>query len=161
MTINSIQIRPASELDLDHICALSEQINQQHHLAAPHTFVGKINREFERLFWRAKLELPDNIHLIARCDNAVLGYITASVNETMGNPFLLQHKICRIGTIVVAQHSHRLGVGKALMDAAIAWGAQQRASEIRLEVFDFNTNAMAFYEQLGFVVQSHIMQKNI
>lgn len=45
------------------------------------------------------------------------------------------------------------------MDAATVWGREHHTVEMRLEVFDFNRNALAFYEHLGFSVQPHIMRK--
>ncbi|MFZ6862300.1 GNAT family N-acetyltransferase [Undibacterium sp. Ji67W] len=161
MTNPSLSIRAAISADIDGICSLSQQINQQHHLAAPQVFVENIDPTFERIFWKARLDLPENVHLIAEIGGVMIGYITASINETMKNPFLHTNKICRIGTIVVDQHHHHTGIGKAMMDAACQWGKQNGAAEVRLEVFDFNSNAIQFYDSLGFGMQSHIMHKTL
>ena len=47
------------------------------------------------------------------------------------------------------------------MDGATNWAREHDAVEIRLEVFDFNRNAMVFYAAQGYGVQSHIMSKSL
>lgn len=76
----------------------------------------------------------------------MVGYITTSVTDVLNNPFVLATTICRVGTIVVDQNYPRSGIGKTLMEAEIAWGAEQGKNDVRLEVFDFNKNALDFYE---------------
>jgi len=161
MTIPTLTIRTAVDADLDRICTLSQQINQQHYLSAPQVFVKDVDPNLEKLFWKARMDLSDNIHLIAEMNEVVLGYITASISIAMKNPFLRVNKICRVGTIVVDQDHHQNGIGKALMEAACQWGKHNGATEVRLEVFDFNINAMQFYDSMGFGIQSHILHKTL
>ncbi|MDO8654725.1 MAG: GNAT family N-acetyltransferase [Undibacterium sp.] len=154
-----IQIRIASASDLDSICKLSEQINHQHHEYVQDIFVELADNLRERAFWQTAMEAPNSAIFLACANQAVLGFISLRWTEDTANPFLCVRKICRIGTIVVADHQHQQGIGKLLMDAATAWGREHRTVEMRLEVFDFNRNALAFYEHLGFSVQTHIMRK--
>ncbi|GAA4021344.1 hypothetical protein GCM10022212_17810 [Actimicrobium antarcticum] len=51
------------------------------------------------------------------------------------------------------------GAGKQLMAAVDDWASARAADEIRLEVFDANDAAIAFYGDAGFGMQSHIMTK--
>jgi ribosomal protein S18 acetylase RimI-like enzyme len=155
----TIKIRHANDADIEAMCDLSDQINAQHHLHAPAVFVAQPNRRLDRLFWQATFQSPHGTALLACDDTGVLGFITLSWHENMTIPFLYSRRICRIGTIVVAERHQKNGIGKSLMDAATAWGLEQQAVEIRLEVFDFNRNAIGFYQALGYGVQSHIMCK--
>ncbi len=156
----TIQVRPAVSGDLDGMCNLSDQINAQHHAAAPAVFVKHPRRELDRLFWQTTFEGPTTCALVA-CDEheQILGFITMSWQENNTIPFLYRRRICRIGTIVVSDAHHHQGIGSLLMDAATVWAREQGAVEVRLEVFDFNQNAMQFYQAQGYQVQSHIMCK--
>lgn len=160
MTEN-LHIRVASPADLDDICDLSDQINRQHHAQAPDVFNAGTEREKHRLFWQASQQLPGNIFFVAEQQAAVIGLVTANIAENRVIPFLQHRKICRIGTIVVRQDRQRQGVGTRLILETLAWAAAQGAQEIKLEVFDFNRPALAFYERLGFRMQSHIMQQGL
>ncbi|MFZ3002453.1 MAG: GNAT family N-acetyltransferase [Undibacterium umbellatum] len=160
-TKTTIQICRATVTDLDAMCDLSDQINAQHHAAAPDVFVQKTNRELDRQFWHSTFENPAGCALLACDGEQVLGFITMSWNENTTIPFLYRRRICRLGTIVVSDAHQKLGIGKLLMDGATSWALEHDAVEIRLEVFDFNRNAMDFYAAQGYGVQSHIMSKSL
>ncbi|MBC3917728.1 GNAT family N-acetyltransferase [Undibacterium sp. CY18W] len=155
----TVTIRKATSEDVEAMCELSDQINAQHHAQAPHIFVKHNQRELDRLFWQASFQAAHTCALLACQNDAVIGFITLSWHENMTIPFLYCRRICRIGTIVVSDRHQQQGVGSMLMDAATAWGREHQAVELRLEVFDFNQNAMAFYRAQGYGVQSHIMSK--
>jgi ribosomal protein S18 acetylase RimI-like enzyme len=63
--------------------------------------------------------------------------------------------------IVVHPRYQRKGIGKKLLESAIAW-ASEHSKSVGLEVFKINGVARAFYERHGFNVEgetptSHIM----
>jgi len=51
----------------------------------------------------------------------------------------------------VASSWRRRGIGTALVESAVGWGREAGLSELRLEVFEANTPAVALYRKLGFV----------
>lgn len=55
-----------------------------------------------------------------------------------------------IHTLVVHPDYLKHGVGRALMDFAIAHSIQKNAKSIRLDVYEENTPAIRLYEKLGF-----------
>lgn len=155
----AIHIRQAEKADLQGICLLSEEINRHHHQHAPDIFVAQTDHVREEAYWLALLQGAQSTIFVAESDDAVLGFVTASWSENTAVPFLNVKRICRIGTIVVTQAQRKQGIGHKLMDAAIQWGRQQNAHEVRLEVLDFNQDAMRFYARMGFQVMSHILQR--
>lgn len=54
----------------------------------------------------------------------------------------------------VAPSHRRKGIGRALLDAVIAWAKEQGAQRLELGVSEGNTPAIHLYEQLGFVETS-------
>ena len=44
----------------------------------------------------------------------------------------------------------RRGVGKALIDRAKAWAKEQGFDRLELNMWEFNQDALAFYEAVGF-----------
>ena len=55
-----------------------------------------------------------------------------------------------VENLIVSVKSRRIGVGKALMSAVHQWAAENNAREIELTVWEFNEEALAFYEALGY-----------
>lgn len=51
----------------------------------------------------------------------------------------------------VARDCRGLGVGRALLETAVAWAETHGAVKVELSVFAHNAPALAFYERLGFV----------
>ena len=57
-----------------------------------------------------------------------------------------------IQNLAVAKEYRRLGVGRAVLRAMLAWCEAKQAEVIRLEVRLSNTGAVRLYEELGFQV---------
>ncbi|MBT3205087.1 MAG: GNAT family N-acetyltransferase [Gammaproteobacteria bacterium] len=156
-----IDIRTAIESDLDAICILSDQTNAFHHDNSPNVFSLPANSDRDRIFWIEILEDESSVFFVIEDVDKVQGFITAKIIENTVIPFLVRKRVCRIGTIVVADTCQRKGMGKALMQKIEQWAQAEKVDDIRLEVMEFNKNAQKFYELLGFRVHSQNLSKTI
>jgi ribosomal protein S18 acetylase RimI-like enzyme len=156
-----MKVRIATEIDLDDICVLSEQINDLHYQNAPHLFTKPIGKEKDRKFWTEILTQKNSVFFVAEVNNQVQGFVTARITENTEIPFLVSKKICRVGTIVVSEDFQGTGMGKLLMLNSEQWAQSEGAVEIRLEVMEFNGKAQKFYDTIGFQTQSRILSKKI
>jgi ribosomal protein S18 acetylase RimI-like enzyme len=72
-----------------------------------------------------------------------LGYVHATYERGAIEAF--------VDNLAVAAHARRRGIGRKLLNAALAWAIEQRAApQVALVVRDGNTNARALYESVGF-----------
>ncbi|MHB1083398.1 MAG: GNAT family N-acetyltransferase [Thiobacillus sp.] len=156
-----MQIRKATHADLNEVCILADQIALLHNAKAPDVFAPPAGIDRDREFWATCVSPPEGMMWVALSSGSIAGFITAKLTNTHAISFLQPRTICKIGTIVVASQYKRRGVGRALMVSVEKWARQEGADEIRLEVFDFNLQAAAFYQALDFVPQSHILAKSI
>ncbi|BBL91323.1 GNAT family N-acetyltransferase [Vibrio rotiferianus] len=152
-----MKIRPATPDDLNALFDLNKQINELHHLHAPLAFVAP--SEEDRTFLRNMLADEARLFLVAEEGQQVLGFITATITQNETISFLIKDPICRIGTIVVDENQKSKGVGRALMASVEQWARESGATQVRLEVMEFNHNAQQFYDKLGFVPNSRLMMK--
>lgn len=152
-----MKIRPATPDDLNALFDLNKQINELHHRHAPQAFVAP--SEEDRTFLRNMLADEERLFLVAEEGQQVLGFITATITQNETISFLIKDPICRIGTIVVDENQKSKGVGRALMTAVEQWARESGATQVRLEVMEFNHNAQQFYDYLGFVPNSRLMMK--
>ena len=155
------KIRDTVEGDLDAICALSDQVNAYHHHNLPRVFYKPDGSEREKSFWQDRLNEADSTFFIVETEAGVQGFINAKIMGTTDIPFLVDQKICRIGTIVVDETLQRKGVGKALMAKIEQWAVEMNADELRLGVMEFNANARLFYESLGYETQLRNLSKTL
>ncbi|WP_434633435.1 GNAT family N-acetyltransferase [Chromobacterium sp. CV08] len=154
-------IRKADEQDLDAICRLARQINRQHHQALPELFRDEADADADRAFWAERMEGEDRAMLLAEHEGEVRAFAAAQLQASPPLPFLQPRHICRIGTIVVDEAHRGQGIGSLLLAAVENWGRRQDADELRLEVMQFNREALAFYARHGLAAQSQIMSKSL
>ena len=62
---------------------------------------------------------------------------------------------------MVAGAAPRRGIGRALLEAVHGWAQAKGLSQVELNVWDFNHEAIAFYEHLGYVTASRRMWKRV
>jgi putative acetyltransferase len=78
---------------------------------------------------------------VAEADGEVVGLIALYADEEGG---------AELG-MMVAKDRRRQGVGRALLDAAVAWARAQGVRRLLLDVFARNDGAIALYRGFGFV----------
>jgi len=81
------------------------------------------------------------------------GWVAVSNDEVFG--FLVARRIgsdVEILNFAVQPDFRRCGVGEALLQSALAWGAELNAERALLEVRASNYAALQFYERRGFAV---------
>ncbi|MEV6879935.1 GNAT family N-acetyltransferase [Amycolatopsis sp. NPDC051128] len=87
--------------------------------------------------------------LVAEHDGVVAGYVRLA--EGFGIP--AHSHVLVIGGLAVAPDRQRLGIGRQLVDAAVAAARQRGARKLTLRVLGHNTGARRIYERCGFVTE--------
>ena len=120
-----IEIAPATEAELDAICAIEKD-----------SFATPWCREF----FAEELKLPGRVSLVARSGDALVGSIfTMWLFDEM-----------HINKIAVAPGARRKGIADALMDRVSEFARAHAIETISLEVRQSNEGAQQFYRYLGF-----------
>ncbi len=154
-----IHIRQATPDDLDGIFQLNLQINSLHFANAPEAFVAP--SEADREFLAQALENKERLFLVAEREQQILGFLTAMITQNDTVSFLIKDPICRVGTIVVDEEQKQQGIGRQLLQACEQWARDANATQVRLEVMEFNQPAQRFYDNQGFKTNSRIMLKHL
>jgi len=111
--------------------------------------LAKIHAQTFRQPWS-----DDEFHALI-VDDKVFGFIAREEGNPKAPPrgFVLARLVldeAEILTIAVAPQSQRKGLGHALIDAALRYLHNARASMLFLEVDELNIPALALYRRLGF-----------
>jgi ribosomal protein S18 acetylase RimI-like enzyme len=97
---------------------------------------------------------PDDV-LVAERDGQVVGYTTlAHPTPAESNRHVLQ-----IAGLAVDPARHRQGVGRTLIDAAVAEATRRGARKLSLRVLGGNAAARALYASCGFVVEGVLREE--
>jgi RimJ/RimL family protein N-acetyltransferase len=70
------------------------------------------------------------------------------------DPHPASYHVADLGLMVAAGHRRR-GVGRALLDKAVAWASASRIRKLELHVFPHNAPAIALYDSFGFVREGY------
>ena len=98
----------------------------------------------ERRYLRAVRRHPDAAVYVAEDGSRIVGRLSLARDVHPASSH-----VADLGLMVAASH-RRQGVGRALLDQAVAWAAGAGVRKLELHVFPWNQPALALYESFGF-----------
>ena len=154
-------IRRATMEDYDALCAIWTEVDSLHADALPQLFrrpQGPL-RSFERV---AELLADENSAILAaELGDELVGVVTVVINTSPPYPIFVPRSWAVIEDIGVSSGHRRRGIGRALMRAAHDWARQRGVADMELTVWEFNKDARAFYEALGYTTVRRRMSSSL
>ena len=98
----------------------------------------------ERRFLKAVRRYPHAAVFVVESDGAVVGRMSLARDTHPAS-----RHVADLGLMVAASH-RRLGIGRGLLDQAVAWAREAGVRKIELHVFPWNEPAIRLYERFGF-----------
>lgn len=130
-------IRELRESDFDELLELFEGV------AAERLWLGTepgFDRDQKRERWRATILGARGTAFVDERDGRIVGYLGVHPHDEYGHV---------LGMLVDERYRGR-GIGKALLERAIAWARERHLAHISLLVFPHNERALALYRAAGF-----------
>jgi ribosomal-protein-alanine N-acetyltransferase len=101
-------------------------------------------------------ELPEAF-LVAEVERKLVGYIMCKIEYGFSNFKKLGFvKKGHVVSVAVLPENRKNGIGRALIEEAIAGVKLKKSDELYLEVRCSNTEAIRLYEKLGFVIKQRL-----
>jgi GNAT superfamily N-acetyltransferase len=155
-------VRDATQADYDRIRELFAEGDEMNLAAMPDFFrrVDATRRRRDEFF---DIILADDKFslLVADEGESVVGFAQAHIEEARRVPNLVPRETLFIDILMVTEAWRGNGVGRALMERTYAWGRERNASDVELNVYEFNTEAQVFYERLGYATSSRRMWREL
>jgi RimJ/RimL family protein N-acetyltransferase len=104
-----------------------------------------VSEPSEAFFIGEMIRGGDGLTLLAEGDGEVIGNVLVSLDRNVLSAHIGTLSIC------VADDWRDVGVGSALVRAAVDWTREQGLAKLALGVFPDNERAIAVYERAGFV----------
>jgi GNAT superfamily N-acetyltransferase len=144
-----LEIRRATEADVDALSPLKAAVHEQHVNDRPDFF--KPMRPEDVGTWLRKRLGEEATHVWLAEDCGILaGYVLAARRQREETLYSLERQWCEIDEIVVATTYRQRGVARALMAQAIAHAHELGLNAIELSTWAFNEHAHAAFARLGF-----------
>jgi diamine N-acetyltransferase len=141
-------IRPAVAADYPAVEFLAREILAYHVAAIPETFRATKPALSEDYF-EELLESAASTLLVAEDAGRLVGFAICEARRERPSPMIIPRFVASIEQIVVTQEMQGRGIGQALFDACARWAQGYGADQLTLQVWEFNQDAVAFYERRG------------
>lgn len=138
-----IRIRPAEPGDAKPLVELAGEIGGEEGAWLLTTEVWRSVAE-ERRYLRAVRGHPDAAVFVAADGERIVARLSLARDVHPAS-----RHVADLGLMVAASHRRR-GVGRALLDQAVAWAEVAGVRKLELHVFPWNEPAVALYESFGF-----------
>ena len=113
-------------------------------------FEDLLNREDTKLF---VVENTDNNDLVA--------YSIVQMMATPILPIVSQSRFVHIDNFCIKANYKRNGIGKLLFQFIVDYAKSEKVSSLQLTVWEFNQDAIEFYEALGMNTRTRKMELNV
>lgn len=150
MGADIVYLREAVAADFESLLSLYRDLDVTHQLLD--VGVRKRGDKERRAHLRRSLVDPRTRLVVARSRNEVVGFAIAG--------FISRERDVTIQAISVRQDFRRRCVGTSLMRDVEAWAQDKKARFVELGVYEFNPEARAFYEKLGYLTVSRVMRRD-
>lgn len=162
MTIDiEIRVRKAIPSDYGALCDLFDELDELHREHLPHIFQKPPGPVRDRNYYM-ELIADESVGLfVAESSTSMLGFAHAKVREAPDIPLFVPRRYAVLIDLVVRSGYQKRGIGSVIADKMQAWAIAQGATSIELNVFEFNRNAISFYEGLGYQAVSRKMSKDL
>jgi len=139
----TVTVRPARPEDAATLVALGATVGREPQAWLLNTDGWRSVGE-ERRYIRALKRHPDAAVYVAEDDGAIVGRLSVA-----RDPHSASRHVADLGLMVASSHRRR-GIGRALLDQAVAWARDAGVNKLELHVFPWNEPAIRLYEQFGF-----------
>ena len=154
-------VREATEQDYEGLSAILAEVDAMHSEALPRIFVTPEEPARSKEYFSDTITDENTALFIAEKDGQVIGLISIHIRESISIPIMVKRRYAYIDNNAVAKEFRGSTIGKELMKEAERWAIQKGVSELELNVWDFNQEAITFFQRLGYTMARHGMWKPV
>lgn len=150
-------IRFATERDLEQVNALRRQVNELHVQGKPEIFKPGFSEELQNYIYTIFAD-PQKSVVVAERDDTIAGYAILNRVRRPETPYMFVREYLDVDEFGVDEACRRQGVASELIAFIRACASREGFDRIELNMWEFNQNALAFYEAAGFQTYRRYME---
>lgn len=144
----SIHVRAAAKEDYAALLPIARETQEKHVEGLPHIF-QKGTAGLPEAYFLGLLASDSKMMYVAEFEQKIAGYLIMELSKASYLDILIPRKVAFISDIAVLNGYQGKGIGYALFQQSITWAKAKGADSLDLMVWDFNQDAIAFYERQG------------
>lgn len=154
-------IRAATSEDFEAVCALYDQLAGVHAQALPFFFRPGEAPALSHEWFTALMANEQAALFVAEHQQTIIGMVHCYVHTTPAVSVVVPRRFVHIEDLVVSKHVRQQGTGQLLIERVHQWANEQGIKEIELDVWEFPTSALSFYQKLGYQTTRRHMHKQL
>ena len=143
-------IREASQKDYKGISEVFEEVDSLHRKALPHIFREPDRPARTEEFISSVISDENATLFVAETNSQIIGLVQVVIRKTPPIPIMVPRRYAVLENLGVRDGYRHLGVGASLLERARQWALGKEVSQIESNVWEFNEEAIAFYEKQGY-----------
>ena len=156
-----IGVRKATADDYNTLCELFDEIDALHRDNLPHIFQKPYEAAREKDYYLGLIADENVALLVAEAGEELVGFVHAIIRDPPAIPVFVPRRYAIVDGIVVKSGFGNHGIGRVLMEKMQEWAIAKGATSIELNVYEFNQEAITFYESLGYKTFSRKLSKDL
>jgi ribosomal protein S18 acetylase RimI-like enzyme len=155
MMMEEIKIRPATEEDLETLYIFEQGV-----ISAERPHDPTIQAPPVRYYNFDEMFTSPHIHLVvAEIDSILIGSGYARIEKS--EHFLKHSEHAYLGFMYTDPQYRRRGINQKIIDELTKWARSKNITELRLEVYFGNSQAIKAYEKAGFIKHMLTMRSEV
>lgn len=153
-------VRFAKETELERVNELRKQVNELHAAGRPDIFKPGFSKELQDHVF-AIWNDPDQKIVVAERDGVLCGVAVLHHIRKPENPFMYETDFLGIDEFCVDEAYRRTGVATELIAFIRLYAKSEGFDRIELNMWEFNGDALAFYEAVGFTTYRRYLEMQL
>lgn len=155
-----VKIIEASTTDYIEVNRIVTEGHEEHVTGDPSIF-RSVETVMPEDYFNELLMSEDSKIFIAKIEGETVGFAIISMEGSPPFPSMVTRKYAYIHDFGVDQRTKRQSIGSKLFERCFRWAEERNAASVELNVWEFNKDALAFYEKLGMKTISRRMRIDI
>ena len=152
-----IIIRFAKENELARVNELRKQVNDLHVEGKPEIFRAGFNDELQDFIYKI-WEDPEQKIVVAELNGVICGFAVLHHIHRPESPFMQERDFMDVDEFCVDKEYRRQGIATEMISFIRNYTNEKRIKRHQLNMCDFNQDALAFYEAVGFKTYRRYME---
>lgn len=158
----NLKVREAIANDYIDISSLVLEVHNLHVKNRPDVFLEADNPFLKEQFENLLNSNDTKLIVVENIDNKdLVAYCIVKIMATSCLPILIQSRFACIDNFCIKDSCKRNGIGKLLFKHIVDYAKSQGASSLQLSVWEFNQDAINFYETMGMSMRNRKMELNL
>ena len=155
-----INIRFAKENELARVNELRKQVNDLHVEGKPEIFRAGFNDELRDFIYKIWKD-PEQKIVVAELNGVVCGFAILHHIHRPENPFMRERDLMDVDEYCVDKEYRRQGIATKMISFIRNYTKEKGIKRLELNMWEFNQDALAFYEAVGFKTYRRYMEMKV